>query len=291
MNEPDQTGRFLASQVYARWRWTVRFGLMTVPVITLVFGLIELYLTPSKYQSTCVFSVVHGPLPEEIAELARSREVVKRVVDRLNLQDALDCDKESALQIVTKKLDVKVIPGTPRIELKCELTRKEIARDVADEIPKQVLKHLSDGLEKDLALRKEKLAGLIREASDVADQKAADLAKIQKVHEGSSDASVRQVVDRAKRASIVADSEVERLQNLLAEEKLENLGSLPRLDVASAAVISDSTSSPKVAKELGYLFGKSLVYGLIAALALPYLLELALPADSSPRRLQPAVEL
>lgn len=291
MTESEDQGRFLPSRTFSRWRWAVRFGLMTVPVVTLIFGLIELYLTPKKYQSTCVFSIPHGPSPDEIVTLAGSRAVVGQVVDRLELQKTLNCDKESALEIVTKNLDVKVIPGTQRIELTCELTNRESARHIADEIPRRVLQHLSDGLEKDLALRKDKLTGLIRDASDEADQKAADLAKIHKIHDGSTDESVRQIVDRAKRASILADSEVERLQSLLAETKLETLGSLPRLDIATAPVFSDHASSPDVGKELGFLFGKSLALGLIAALALPYLLEFALPPGEGTRRLEPAVEL
>ena len=291
MNEPEVQGRFLPSRTYSRWRWTVRFGLMTVPAVTLIFGLIELYLTPNQFQSTCVFSIPHGPQPEEIVTLASSRAVVERVVDRLGIQKSIDCDKESALGAVTKRLDVKVIPGTQRIELTSEFSNKETARGIADEIPKSVLQHLTDGLEKDLAARKGKLADLIREASDEAHQKAADLAKLQKIHEGGTEESVRQIVDRAKRASILADSEVERLKSLMANEKLSNLGSLPRLDVATAPVIGDHASSPEVGKELGNIFGKSLLYGLLAALLLPYLLELALPPDHGSRRLEPALEL
>lgn len=291
MNEPENQGRFLPSRTYSRWRWTVRFGLMTVPVVTLIFGLIELYLTPNQFQSTCVFSIPHGPQPEEIVTLASSRAVVGSVVDRLGIQKTIDCDKETALGAVTKKLEVKVIPGTQRIELTSEFSNKETARDIADEIPKSVLRHLTDGLEKDLAARKGKLANLVQEASDEAHQKAADLAKLQKIHDGSTDESVRLIVDRAKRASILADSEVERLKNLMANEKLSTLGSLPRLDIATAPVIGDHASSPDVGKELGYLFGKSLLYGLIAALLLPYLFELALPPDHGTRRLEPALEL
>lgn len=291
MTEPEDQGRFLPSRTYSRWRWTVRFGLMTVPVVTLIFGLIELYLTPKKYQSTCVFSITHGPQPEEIVTLASSRAVVSRVVDRLELQKAIDCDKETATQAVIKNLNVEAIPKTGRIELKIEFSNKESAWNIAGEIPKSVLQHLTDGMEKDLALRKGKLADLIQEASDDADQKAADLAKLQKIHDGSTDEPARQIVERAKRSSILADSEVERLQTLMANEQLANLGSLPRLDIATAPVIADHASSPDIGKELGYLFGKSLVFGLLAALALPYLLEFALPPDHGSRRLEPAVEL
>lgn len=291
MTEPEDQGRFLPSRTYSRWRWTVRFGLMTVPFVTLIFGLIELYLTPNQYQSTCVFSIPHGPQPDEIVTLASSRAVVGRVVDRLGLQKTIDCDKETAIGAVIKNLRLEVIPGTQRIELTSEFSNKESARDIAEEIPKSVLQHLSEGLEKDLAMRIGKLAHLIQDATDVADEKSADLAKVQKIHEGSTDESVRQIVDRAKRASILADSEVERLQSLMANEKLSNFSSLPRLDIATAPVIGDHASSPDVAKELGDLFAKSLVFGLIAALALPYLFELAFPPDHGSRALQPALEL
>jgi hypothetical protein len=58
------------------------------------------------------------------------------------------------------------------------------------------------------------------------------------------------------------------------------LDGLPKLTVHSEPTISGSPISPKFCDELGELAIVSLVSGLVAALLLPYLMELAFP----PRR-------
>lgn len=292
MTEPEIRGRFLPSRTYARWRWTLRFGLMIVPLVILIFGAIELYLTPSKYRSVCVFSVNHGPKPEEIIALAKSRSVTELTVDRLGLQKVLDCDKEMAAQAVTKNLTIKAISGTQLIELAVVFSRKEAARDIAEEIPKCVVQHLTNLSQQEIETKNKEFAGLIGKASDVAAQKAADLANLLKVHGNQpADLAAQQALERMKRASILADAEVERLGNLRVDAEVHQLKSLPSLELHSKPVIGDHAHSPNVGEELGTLVVKSLVCGLIAALILPYFLEFVFPPNRPAPKVNPVIDL
>ncbi|RYD28072.1 MAG: hypothetical protein EOP87_20210, partial [Verrucomicrobiaceae bacterium] len=65
-------GRFLPSRVYARWKWTVRFGLSALPLILFLAGAFTLYLSPARYRSTAVFEYLGSRSPAEAAALLRS---------------------------------------------------------------------------------------------------------------------------------------------------------------------------------------------------------------------------
>jgi hypothetical protein len=87
-------------------------------------------------------------------------------------------------------------------------------------------------------------------------------------------------LQRARRASLLADAEVERLRALKAETLASGIESQPRLIIHSAPVVSDEAVVPKMDEELTRLALGSLAAGLLSALLLPYLMELAFP----PRR-------
>ena len=82
---------------------------------------------------------------------------------------------------------------------------------------------------------------------------------------------------RVRRAALEADAEVERLQGLHADLAAGSPEASPRLVIHSAPVISQSPSNPKIGPELNELILRSLISGLLVALFLPYLWELAFP--------------
>lgn len=280
-------GRFLPSRVYNRWKWTVRFGLMLVPFLIFLAGAVILFLTPSKYRSTALFSLENGPPPAEIVELIESRGILDRVVETLKLGEQMNVDRESAMHIVLGTLTTKVVPNTGMVEITATLINDRQAKDIADQIPVCLKDYLIDALQKKNAEKVAQIDNLISDGSDDAGEKAAAVAKLEKIHGDSpADAPANASLQRARRASLLADAEVERLRILRADCLTENIDALPRLVVHSPPVISNTPHSPIVWNSMIELTVQSLVSGLIAALLLPYLMELAFP-PGKPRKSPP----
>ena len=270
-------GRFLPSRVYSRWKWTVRCGLMLVPFVMLLAGGIQIYLAPVKYRSCTLFELENGPSPREIVELVKSRGVLGRVVSHLHLYERMRVDSDNAMQILKETMTAKVVPDTRLVEVKVTLTHKVDARDVADSIPASLKQHLVAAEEEKIAGMVREIDDLIREASDTAGEKATVLANLEKVHGPKpEDAAFALKHQRANRESLLADAEVERLRNLRSACITENLDERPKLTVHSAPVISSSPVNPK-GDDLGELALHCLIVGLLCALLLPYLMELAFP--------------
>lgn len=277
MSSTEIRGRFLPSRVYNRWKWTVRFGLMLVPFVMLLSGGIEVYLSASKYRSSTLFELENGPPPREIVELVESRGVLERAVEFLKLGDRWSVDREAAITILKGAMTAGVMPDTRLVEIKVTLIGKNDARDAAEQIPVSLKAHLADAAAKKNAEKAREIDGLIREATDAAEEKATALATLEKVHGPKPEDSALAVKhQRASRESLLADAEVERLRNLRSACLAENLDELPKLTVHSAPVISDSPVNRK-GGDLGELALRCLATGLLSALLLPYLMELAFP--------------
>lgn len=277
MTSTEIRGRFLPSRVYNRWKWTVRFGLMLVPFVMLLSGGIEVYLTASKFRSSTLFELENGPPPKEVVELVESRAVLDRAVDYLHLADRWSVDKETAMGILKGCMTTRVVPDTRLVEIKVTHIDKVVARDAAAQIPASLKEHLVNAAEAKMVEKAREMRGLIREASDVAEEKAAALANLEKVHGPKpEDSAVAVKHQRASRESLLADAEVERLENLLSARFTEHIAGLSRLSVHSEPTISDKPVNPK-GDDLGELALRCLITGLLSALLLPYLMELAFP--------------
>ncbi len=275
MDTKEISGRFLSSRIYSRWKWIVRGGLMIVPFLILLAGGVTLYLTPNKYRSTTLFGLENGPPPEEIIELVKSSGILDRVVEQLQLAHRFSVDRETAVGIIRGTTDAKIVSNTQLIEINVTLTNKVDARDVAEQIPNSLRDYLVEIFRKKNADKAGEIDPLIREAADVAGEKSSVVANLEKVHGATpADASVMTTLERARRASMLADAEVERLKNLRSVFLTANLDALPRLSIHTAPVISDKAHSPDVGKELETLVLRSLISGLLTALLLPYLMEL-----------------
>jgi hypothetical protein len=73
---------------------------------------------------------------------------------------------------------------------------------------------------------------------------------------------------------MLADAEVERLSNLRTASLTENLEKLPHISIHTAPVIAERAHAPNVDEELGAIVLQALLFGLLSALVLPYLMEL-----------------
>lgn len=255
----------------------VRFGLMVVPLVMFLSGGIQIYLLSSKYRSGVLFELENGPAAKEMVELVGSRGVLDRVVDHLKLADRMNVDRETAIGILKGVTTAKVMPDTRLVEVEVTLTNKVDARDVAADIPVSLRQHFVDAVQQARAIKVHEMDHLIRDAADMAEEKATVLTQLKKVHDLKSvDADGDLKYQRASRASLLADAEVERLSHLRSACLTDGLNELVKLTIHSAPVISVSPIKSK-GGDLGELALRCLVVGLLCALLLPYLMELAFP--------------
>lgn len=292
MNEPEIHGRFLPSRVYHRWKGTVRFGILIVPLLVLLSGGITLFLTASKFGSRTVFSLENGPPPAEIVNLIHARRTVQRTTSTLELQKRWDVDSDTAGSILDGISEARILPDTSWIELTVTHTNKLDARDIAGEIPNALTAHLRELAQAGIAQNLAELNTLIQNASDTAEEKASHVAQIRKVHgSDTTDTEVAGPLQRALRASLLADAEVERLQSLRQDMQTAKIDQLPRLLIHTDPVIGEAPSSPDGGDELGKLTLHTLVSGLLVALLLPYLLEFVFPSGSgNPKQVRPLAD-
>jgi hypothetical protein len=275
MEAKEITGRFLPSRVYCRWKWIVRLGLMLVPFLILLSGGVKLFLSPNIYRSSTLFGLENGPPPEEIIELVKSRGLLARVAERLELAKRFNVDRETAVTVIREASDAEIVSGTRMITINVSLTGKIDARDIAEQIPNSLRDYLVEISRKQNEDKLVEIGRLIREATDVAEEKSFELSKVEKfLGADPTDAAALTKLERTRRASMLADAEVERLKNLRSASLTENLENLPRLSIHTAPVIADKAHSPKVDQELGAIVLQALLFGLLSALLLPYLMEL-----------------
>lgn len=278
MENQENMGRFFASCVYRRWKWTVRFGLLIVPMLVFLSGGLILFLTPSKYESAALVEIRSGRSIEESMNLLKSSEVLKRVIEDLSLKQQFEVDHDTAVHMLRDIIGIKAVSGTQLIEISVNSTRSQLARDIALNIPESLIRMETEMASQDRAARTEKMDEVIRQASDLAAEKALPVRLMEDVHgQAPPEAGAVSELVRLRRASLMADAEVERLQVLRADLAAGSPEASPRLVIHSAPVISQSPSNPKIGPELNELILRSLISGLLVALLLPYLWELAFP--------------
>lgn len=279
MDESSQlAGRFLPSQVYARWKWTVRFGLFAVPLILFLAGGFVLYLEPALYESKAVFGYHGNRAPVEAAALLKSRNIQVEVCNALELHKQLDVDRETVVEILSKATETRLDPVTGLIEVSVTHPRKELARDVAAGLVKALERYEATLSRNSIELRLQALRLAIRDGEDEADARRKDLLQLIAVR-GEAPADPASKLDITA-SRIEWEQECRRVadnKNRAAEMDLE-LSSLGRFTtIHTDPVISQTPAGKKSEDSLGELSLESLGYGLLFALLIPYLFELACP--------------
>jgi hypothetical protein len=275
---PQLAGRFLPSKVYARWKWTVRFGLFAVPLILFLAGGFVLYLAPTKYESKAVFEYRGSRTPAEAAALLKSRNVQIAVCDTLELNKQLDVDKETVVEMLTKATETQLDPVTGLIEVRVTHVRKELARDVAAELPKALERYEATLARNAINRQLEALRLAIRNGEDKVEIRRKDLLQLISVRGEHPTDTASQLDVAASR--IEWEQEFRRVadnKNRAAELDLEfaSLGKFTTLH--TDPVISQNPAGKKSEDSLGEVSLESLGYGLLFALLVPYLFELACP--------------
>jgi len=279
-------GRFLPSRVYARWKWTVRFGLSALPLILLLSGSIVLYLTPSRYQSTIVFEYLGKRPVADVAALLKTGKVINLAADELKLTELMGMDPGSVKEVVARDLRVKIERGTNFIELKVTDIRKEGARDLAEGMVNALAAFEKSIATSEIKLRQNELREAERDAEDQAEEKLKDLTKLVRMTGGAATDALSQLeIDAARGDWDAARQQVRELQNQSrqAERELANPGKW-------VTIFSSPSLSPTAVKSkntLDEIILSSLAIGLGFALLVPYLLELAFPQVYRPKHTKP----
>jgi hypothetical protein len=264
--------------VYARWKWSVRLGLMVVPFLVFLSEGLILFLTPSKYRSTTLFEFENGPPLHEIPELIVSRSNLERVAKQLELSNRFGTDRDTSIEVIRKNSKCKVMSDTRLVEFSMSHTNANVARDIAEQMPLGLKIMLEENIRRKNEEKAVAIKDLISEAEYKVSEVSTDLHNVVTFHGMHPTDGIGQIeVERARRAMLLAEAEVEHLDN----QRLMVLGgrfdTLPRLVVHSAPTIASAPHSPNIGVELAALTVRSLVIGLFTALLLPYLLELAFP--------------
>ncbi|MES2921971.1 MAG: hypothetical protein V4819_10505 [Verrucomicrobiota bacterium] len=270
-------GRFLPSRVYARWKWTVRFGLSALPLTLFIAGGVTYYLTPSRYESTADFEYLGKRPPAEAAALLRSGNVIAPAIANLKLTERMGMDTDSLSQQLVEAIRTTVDSGTGMIELTVENLQGEIARDLAAELPKSL-----DDYEKSLAtaeikVRLEGAEESVTEGEDEADAKRQDLARLISVRGQAVDPVSQLDLDAARGDWDHAYQRVLESRAKVADARRELSAPGKWVVIHSPPTISNEPVIRKSGDSMGEIIGESLGAGLAFALLAPYLLELAFP--------------
>ena len=275
-------GRFLPSRVYARWRWTVRFGLSALPLTLLIAGGVTYYLTPSRYESTAVFEYLGKRPLAEAAALLKSSNVISPAISNLKLTDREGLDADSLSRHISEMILTQVDSGTGMIELTVEDLQGEVARDLAAELPKSL-----DAYEKSLAaaeitVRLEAAEQAVTEGEDEADGKRQALARLISVRGDQAADPVSQLdLDAARGDWDHAYQRVLEGRAKIADARRELAALGKWVVIHSQPTISQEPTGKKSGDSMGEIIGESLGLGLGFALLAPYLLELAFPRRRS----------
>ena len=277
MKPMEVRGRFLPSRIYSRWRWTVRTGLLLVPLLVFLSGALILYLSPNRYKSTTLIELENGPPVSETLELLGARPVLERVIERFELTHRLELDREALIEVLQKATRTWLVPDTRMIRITATHTQKDIAREIAEGIPLALIDYLGTLARERGGEKAAEFELLIRQARDIAEEHSARVVNLEKVHGSEEGGDAAVPLDRARRALLLADAEIERLQAMKSAALIEKVNHLPRLLVHEQPLIAAQPFQPAMGPDLNETVVKSLLAGLLFALLVPYLLELAFP--------------
>lgn len=279
MSEPQDQGRFLPSRVYRRWVWPLRACLSVLPMVLLLSGMFALYFGAQKYRSETLFQIGNGPSPEQLVAMLHSDAVLNQTIQ--NLHGALgDIQNEDARNILRAVITAKPSENGSFLHLQATCTSAKTAHSIATEMPEALLAHLDEervARHKEIAARHE---SQIDDSRAEAEELSVQLSRL----ESASPATAPALVAQAREELRIANDETRRLLTLHNDLLREQAADRPRLSIHTDSRIASGPISPKYGEEMARIAWQSLAAGLIAALLIPYLFELVLPAFRRPAK-------
>ena len=246
-----------------------------MPLILFLAGSVVVYLQPNRYQSTAVFKYSGERPTAEVVGLLKSRTLFQHAFDQAELRQKLEIPLDSAFDGLSRLMEAKVDPTSGMIEVKVTHTFKEVARDLAEGLPKALDDYEAGIAERELNDRRTLVRQSLIEAQDEAEFKGKFLSKLISVRgETPADPAARVDIDAAR-----ADWENVRkrvLENEMEERTLAESAKVRRkwVEVISEPQISDSPVETEGDETMAAVILRSLGTGLCLALVVPYLLEL-----------------
>ena len=268
----------MPSKVYARWKWTVRFGLFAIPLILFLAGGVVLYLTPTKYQSKAVFEYRGSRTPAEAAALLKSRNVQVDVADTLQLTQQWGYDRETVQTVLSTITETQIDPSSGQIEVSVTHTEKDSARDIAAELPKALDRYEATLARNAITRRLEAAKRAVTTAEDEAAARRKAFAQLVSVRgEQPTEPLSKLDVDAARIDWEQVHRHAADVRTLVAEIglELESVGKFAT--VHTDPVIPQNPAGKKAEDSLGEVSLESLGFGLLFALLVPYLFELVCP--------------
>ncbi len=271
-------GRFLPSRVYARWQWTVRGGLSALPLTLFIAGGMTYYLTPSRYESTAVFEYLGKRPLAEAAALLKSRNVIGPTITSLSLTERTGLDYDNLSRHITEASRTTVDSGTGMIELTVEDLHKDIARDLAAELPKSLAAYEKSLATAEITMRLEASEESVTEGEDEANAKRQALSRLISVRGDHAADPVSQLdLDAARGDWDHAYQSILAGRARVADARRELAAPGKWVVIHSQPTISYEPVGRKSGDSLGEIILQSQGVGLAFALIAPYLLELAFP--------------
>ena len=271
-------GRFLPSRVFARWKWIVRFGLSALPLTLFTAGGVTYYFTPSRYESTAVFEYLGKRPLAEVEALLKSRNVMGPAISKLNLTERLDLDSETLGRVISKGIRTTVDSATGMIELNAEDDLKEIACNLAAELPKSLDAYERSLASSEITVRLEAAEKSVTDGEDEAGVKRQALARLVSVRGDQAVDPVSQLdLDAARGDWDHAYQRVHEGREKVAEARRELAALGKWVVIHSQPTISQEPVGKKAGETMGVIILQSLAVGVAFALSAPYLMELAFP--------------
>ncbi|MES2476045.1 MAG: hypothetical protein V4640_09705 [Verrucomicrobiota bacterium] len=271
-------GRFLPSRVYARWVWTVRSCLGMLPVILFLSGALTLYLSAGRFKSSTTFEYLGQRSLADVAALLESSNLLEGIHDSLDLTKRLGVDQETATTILRESTEIRLIPATRQMQVEVVMTPAELSRDVAAEFPKALDAYEISLAEKAIHQRIAHAERDVISAEDSAAMAEKDLARLVSLRgEANGDALAQLDVDTARAAWSHANTQLLEARSLVENLNRELASPGTWVALHSIPQIASTAVGPETEDTLGWVVLRSFGIGLVCALAIPYLLELAFP--------------
>lgn len=269
-------GRFLPSRVYARWKWTVRFGLSALPLILFLSGATTLFLSQERYRSTTVFEYLGTRPAGEVVALLKSRNVMDPAARSLDMSSRFSVDSATAYQIINKLTKTSVDSESGLFRVQVTHTSKETARDLAAALVTSLENYEISLVAGEIRKRLGLAEGELIAAEDEAEQKQEALARLIALRgDETHDPVSRLDIDAARVGWEHARTYALDVRTRIAalQRELANLGRW--VVVHTSPVIPTTAVTPE--KSWAYFIFSSIGTGLAFTLIAPYLLELAFP--------------
>lgn len=270
-------GRFLPYRVYARWKWTVRFGLFALPLVVFLTGSILLYLAPTKYESKALLEYQGTHTPSEAAALLKSRNVLVEVCEALQLDKRWSYGKDNVVDILKDVTKTEVDPSG-LIEVTVTHTEKEVARDVAAELPKALTRYENRLATNGIESRLQALRRAVRNDEDRAEERRKSYLQLIAVRgEQPTDPASKLDVSASRIEWEEGCRRVMVEKGRIADLELEAASLGKSFTVHADPIISGSRAGTKTEDSFAEITWRSLGSGLLFALLAPYLFEFACP--------------